>query len=265
MIPYLFQIYGPLYANCYGLAILLGIIVLILLSSRDKKLKKLVTHDQLINIIIIGTIVGIIGGMILWGIVNYHTLENWTELFEFWNGGLSILGVIIAISIFIPIYLKYKKIPVIKFLDRITVYTALTQSIARIGCFCAGCCYGIKTNTIFGVTYTHPDSGAPLYLKIHPAQLYSSILLLLIFLLIYFVLQKYFKKPGQIFTSYLFLISLERFITDFIRADREFSTLKEINFLSINQWIALIIILISTLLFIHYSRKKSGQTHENFA
>src|SRR3990167_7830080 len=187
MIPYLFQIYGPIYLNCYGLAILIGIVVLILLSNHDKELKKLVSPDQLINIIIIGTIVGIIGGMALWGIVNYQTLDSWTEVFEFWNGGLSILGVIIAISIFIPIYLKYKKIPVIKFLDRITVYTALTQSIARIGCFCAGCCYGIKTNTIFGVTYTHPDSGAPLYLKIHPAQLYSSILLLLIFLLIYFV------------------------------------------------------------------------------
>jgi phosphatidylglycerol---prolipoprotein diacylglyceryl transferase len=257
MIPYLFHIYGPLYANCYGLSILAGILILIYLSKKDTILKKIITSDQLINTIIVGTLIGIIGGMLLWGIINWTTLNSWKEIFEIWNGGFSILGSVSAISIFMPIYLKLQKTPIVNFLDRISIYTPLTQSIARIGCFFAGCCYGIETQSIFGIIYSHPDSGAPLFIKIHPTQLYSSALLFLIFLLMYFVLQRIFKKSGQLFTSYLFLISIERFLIDFIRADREFTSITQLKFLSINQWIALILAGISLILFIFYSFKKN--------
>lgn len=253
MIPYLFHIYGPIYANCYGLAILLGVLTLIYMANKDKKINKLVSKDQLINIIIFGTIIGIFGGMLLWGINNWNSLDSWTEIFEIWNGGFSILGTVLAITIILPIYLKIKNIHVIQFLDRLTIYTPLTQAISRIGCFFAGCCYGAKTECFLGVTYTHPDSGAPLFTKIHPSQLYSSLSLFLIFLLMYFVLQKYLKKEGQLFSISLFLIATERFVTDFIRADREFSYTKEINFFSINQWIAIIIAFVAFSLFIYYT------------
>ncbi|OGB84578.1 hypothetical protein A3F66_04310 [candidate division TM6 bacterium RIFCSPHIGHO2_12_FULL_32_22] len=257
MIPYLFHIYGPLYANCYGLSILIGILVLIYISKKDPVLSIILTKEQLINNIIAGTLIGIIGGMTLWTVINWDTLKSWEEIFEVWNGGFSILGSVMAIAIFLPVCLKFQKIPAMKFLDRITIYAPLTQSIARIGCFCAGCCYGMKTESIFGVIYTHPDSGAPLFTKIHPTQLYSSFLLFLIFLLMYFVLQKYLKKDGQLYTAYLFLISVERFLVDFIRADREFSSINAINFFSINQWVALFIALISFSLFLYYSKKHS--------
>lgn len=253
MIPYLFHIYGPIYANCYGLAILVGVLTLIYMANKDKKLSKIVTKDQLINIVIFGTVIGIFGGMLLWAMNNWGSLYHWSEIFEIWNGGFSILGTVVAIVIILPIYLKRKNIPVMQFLDRITIYTPLTQSISRIGCFFAGCCYGAKTECLLGVTYTHQDSGAPLFTKIHPAQLYSSLALFLIFLLMYFVLQKYLKKEGQLFSISLLLIAIERFVTDFIRADREFSSMKELSFLSINQWIAIVIAFVAFCLLIYYT------------
>src|SRR3990167_5770383 len=89
MIPYLFHIYGPLYANCYGLSILIGILVLIYISKKDPVLSIILTKEQLINNIIAGTLIGIVGGMTLWTVINWDTLKSWKEIFEVWNGGFS--------------------------------------------------------------------------------------------------------------------------------------------------------------------------------
>lgn len=261
MIPYLFQIYGPLYVNCYGLAILIGILVFISLAARDKPLSKITTKNQLIDIVTIGTILGIIGGAILWGITNWDKLDSWLDIFEFWRGGFSILGTIITVSIVIPFYLRWKKIPILGFLDRIVIYIPLTQAIARVGCFFAGCCHGAVTSSCIGVIYSHPDSAAPLGIKIHPTQLYSSFLLFLIFLFMYFYAQNRFKKPGQLMSLYLILAALERFIVDFWRDDQEFYIFQKAEILSINQFIALIMGLVGLTLFIYYSfyRDKFGK------
>lgn len=253
MIPYIAHIYGPIYANCYGLAILIGILTFLWLAARDKKLMTLVSHEQLTNIIVLGTLIGIAGGALLWGINNWQSLSSWTEILEIWHGGFSILGTVIAIGIFIPLYLAWKKIATVPFLDRIVLYAPLIQSISRIGCFFAGCCHGRCTDFCLGVTYSHPDSAAPLGIKIHPTQLYSSLALMVIFVFLYFFGQKWFKKQGQLLSLYLILIALERFFLDFLRADHEYFSFQQSHTLSSNQLIALIIMLVGFVLFLYYS------------
>lgn len=253
MIPYLFHICGPVYANCYGLAILIGILTLLYFAKKDRVLTKLATLDQLVNAIFWSTIVGIIGGALLWGITNWQDLTSFWEIFEIWRGGFSILGTIITIVLFLPAYLAWHKIPVLKFLDRIAIYAPLTHSISRVGCFFAGCCHGIETTSILGVTYTHPDSLAPHGICVHPAQLYSSMLLLLIFGFMYFFGQRMFKKDGQLLSFYLILAGLERFFIDFLRADKEYFSFQTSKIISSNQLIALIIVLVSFILFLYYS------------
>lgn len=254
MIPYLFHIYGPIYANSYGLAILIGILTFLYLANRDKILKKILNYSQLSDIVLFATLMGVVGGAALYWANNWQTLTHWTDIFKIWEGGFSILGTIILVAITVPIYLKLKNIPILTFLDRISIYAPLVQSIARIGCFCAGCCYGRPTDSWFGITYTHPDSSAPLFCKIHPTQLYSSGILFLIFILMYFILQKKFKKPGQLLSLYLILSPLERFSVDFLRNDQEY--FGNFKILSSNQIVALGISLIGFILFTYYSFKK---------
>lgn len=252
MIPYLFHIYGPLYANCYGLAILIGILTLLWFAKRDNKLMKLVSYDQLINSIVLGTMIGIVGGALLWGFNNWHTLDSVVEIFEFWRGGFSILGTIIAVSLTIPLYLRFNGIPILPFLDRIAIYAPLVQSISRIGCFFAGCCHGSPTGSCIGITYTHPDSAAPLGIKVHPAQLYSSFLLCMIFIFMFFVAQKKAKNAGELMSMYLVLAGFERFVIDFWRGDKEYNASLSLWQLSSNQLIALGVCLSGVLLFIYY-------------
>ncbi len=249
MIPYLFHIYGPFYANCYGIAILFGIGALIFFALRDNILKKLVTKEQLFNIILFGTFIGIIGGRLLWAATHTGQIRSLYDLIAFWEPGYSLLGTIVCIAILTPWYIKKNNIRVVPFLDRIAIYAPLAQAIARIGCFCAGCCYGNATESFLGVIYSHHASIAPLGIKLHPTQLYSSFFLLLIFIFMYFVAQRFITKPGYLACFYLWLASCERFFIDFIRADREFFGNYPFSLFSVSQWIALGIMLSIGIIF----------------
>lgn len=239
MIPYLFHIYGPFYANFYGMAVGISILIFTYLVNHDPRRSKLITSDKLQKLILWGTLVGVIGGRLLWAASNLPI--SWYELFEIWQGGLSVLGSIIAILLFAAIYLKQQNIPVLPMLDLVAIYAPLLQAIARLGCFMAGCCYGLPTNHWWGVRYTHPDIYIPSELKclkLHPTQIYSALILFIVFLLMYNLISKYFKKPGQLIAIYLMLSSLERFLVDYLRADQEFCMAIS-KLLSIHQMIAL--------------------------
>jgi len=248
MIPYLFHIYGPLYANCYGIAIFLGLMAMIVLALRDSVLRRIVSDDKLISIIMTGIAVGVIGGRLLWAITHYATLTDWTEILRIWEPGFSLLGSVLGVIFVMPWYIVAQQVPVLPFLDRMAIYVPLAQSIARVGCFFVGCCHGIETTGLLGITYWHSASIAPLGIKVHPTQLYSSALLLLIFLFMYFVAQRYAQRQGQLAALYILLSCAERFFVDFWRANREFYTSNSfLELFSITQWLTIVLMIISSL------------------
>ena len=223
MPPILLHIYGPIAIHSFGLMIMLGLIVTLYLLHHDKPLTKLISHNQLGTIFQISFIAGIIGGRSWFLITNPSIITHWTDCFTVWAGGLSILGAVIAIITTLFTYFYYTKLPALKILDRIALYTPLLQSISRLGCFFAGCCYGQPTNLPWGVVYKHFDSLAPLHVTIHPTQLYSSLFLACIFIIM-LCFDRYYqhKKSGQMLALYIMLISLDRFLIDFLRDDQEF-------------------------------------------
>lgn len=231
----LFHIFGPFSVHSYGVCIALGVLLFVFLVRRNPVYRTYDLDDHFSVIIIIGSFFGLLGGRLLHLISNGESLLNISEWFSFWQGGLAILGAIIGIIVSVTLYLVAKKIPVLPFFDLMAIYSPLLQSVSRVGCFLAGCCYGMHTTSWIGVTYTDTMSLAPLHYPLHPTQLYSSAALLLIFILMYGVLQHIFKKPGQLLFWYLILESSERFFIDFLRADRIMVN----TFLSYHQIIAL--------------------------
>ena len=256
MLPYLFQIYGPIYANCYGIAIAVGLLVFTYLVNKDARRTNLLSSDILQNTILWSTLVGILGGRLLWIASNWPI--SFYEAIELWEGGFSVLGAIISILLFVPFYARYKHVNILKLLDLAAIYAPLLQSISRVGCFLAGCCYGIPTGMAWGVVYTHPDVAVPMELKnipIHPTQLYSALVLFIIFLLMHNLISKKFTKPGQLIAIYLMLSSIERFMIDFLRADQEFFDHEYLEILAIHQWLALVIFISAFVLFKYASKR----------
>jgi phosphatidylglycerol:prolipoprotein diacylglycerol transferase len=123
---------------------------------------------------------------------------------------MAIFGGIVFGSIFACLFIKKNKMDLLTSLDLLIPFIALGQAIGRIGCFLNGCCYG-KVSA-FGI-YS-PVSGQTLI----PTQLYSSLSMFLIFLILRFMLNRK-HLPGQILYFYLFFYSIKRFSIEFFRND----------------------------------------------
>jgi len=252
MYPNICHIYGPLYINSYGLAGAIGIVIFTLLMVKNEKFKSIISYEKFKDVIAFSIIIGMVGGRLLWAIEDWNSIESIWKIFAIWEPGYSFLGTLIAILVFMPLYLKKNNVAILPFLDLASIYVPLMHSIARIGCFLSGCCHGIPTNSSWGIVYTHPDVVVPTKLKfinIHPTQLYTSFFLFCLFIAMYYFFKNRFKKPGQLFAIYLIFTSMERFINDFYRSDRDFYNTA--SSFSSAQWLSIAIFAVSIIFFLN--------------
>lgn len=208
----------PINIYSYGLCISLAIIVVHWFIQRHEQFKKLNLEDYFTTIVLLCFFGAVIGGRILFYLES-DVIVPIGDFLAFWDGGFSILGSIIGVCALLPLYLMKNDIPLLPFFDLAALHAPLLQSLSRFGCFFAGCCYGKETAAWWGVTYSDVESLAPLHITLHPAQLYSALALLFIFSVQYFILQKIFKKSGQMLAFYLIAIGFERFVLEYFRGD----------------------------------------------
>jgi phosphatidylglycerol:prolipoprotein diacylglycerol transferase len=121
---------------------------------------------------------------------------------------------------------------------------ALGTSVTRLGCFNAGCDYGKPTTLPWGVVFSsaiaHANTGVPLGVRIHPTQLYESLMTLAIFgVLLWWFPRK--KHDGDIFLGYLGLYAVGRFIIEYVRGDEDRGFVFN-HLLSTSQFIALLML-----------------------
>ncbi len=221
MYPRLLHIYGPLWVQSYGVMIVLGFLLFLVCMYNDSRRARLIDSDTFFNVIFVGLVSGVIGGRLLFVITEWSSFTNpWLDMFYVWQGGFVVLGSIIGVVIALPIYLKMHAVKVFMFLDIAALYGPLMQSVARIGCLLAGCCYGAQAQGfIFSIVFKDPVGFAPVGVALHPTQIYMSLLSFSIFIIL-FVLKRFLQKPGQSIFLYLILESVARIGIDFWRGDR---------------------------------------------
>lgn len=234
----LLHIYGPFSIQSFGLAIACAITVFTILLLQHPKRSALISQDQLLDLLLTGTLVGFLGARILYIIGQWDSI-SYSDMLSIWNGGFSFLGGALSVLLIMPWIVVKKGIPLLPLADLICLFMPLLQAIARLGCLAAGCCYGAASDASWAIVYTDPESFAPCDVALHPAQLYSSAALLLLFLLLYFYAQRILKKPGQLAACYFIGIGLERFLIDFWRADQEY--IPGLELISLHQLLALFV------------------------
>lgn len=152
-------------------------------------------------------------------------------------------------------YFKKKKLPVLHMLDIMAITTCIVHLFGRLGCFMAGCCYGVHWEGPLAVVFTDPLCMAPLNQPLHPTQLYSAgmIALILVFLLI----KKQNKKfHGQIFLLYLMSYPVGRSIIEIVRGDTSRGFVFQ-DLISNAQFVSLIIFFVA----LYFYRKLSHRRH----
>jgi phosphatidylglycerol:prolipoprotein diacylglycerol transferase len=255
MYPRIFHIYGPLWINSYGFMIAIGFLLFIYLVYHNPRRPKIISSNTFFNVVFLGLVAGIVGGRLFFVLTEWSTIsDNWIEIFYPWVGGFGILGTIIAILIVCVMYLKINRVPILSFLDLVGIYAPLLQAISRVGCFLAGCCYGIPASPFvkWSVVFSNPHCLAPLNIALHPTQLYLSVSSFFIFVCVWLYDKKCAFKNGQVMCMYLMLESISRFSWDFLRGDR---LLGEFHVLSYAQITAIFLFIISFFLFIYVTKK----------
>lgn len=209
MLPEICHI-GPFTIYSYGLMLVLAFFVSTYLARRQA-VKVHIDPDKIFNLCFYIFIAGIIGSRVFYVVSNYpYYLKYPFEIIMLQRGGLAIFGGIIFGFIFAWLFIRVNKMDLLATLDLLAPFIALGQAIGRIGCFLNGCCYGKAS--AFGIYF--PISGQVLI----PTQLYSSLLMFLIFFILRFM-QERNHLSGQILYCYLFFYSIKRFCIEFFRND----------------------------------------------
>ena len=199
------------YSIAYILGIILGWIYCKKKLIKDTKILKL--FDDLIAYIIIGIIIGGRLGYVLFYNLQYY-LENISEIFMVWNGGMSFHGGLIGTIVATYFFSQKHKINTYIFLDLISLVAPIGIFFGRIANFINSELYGKETDILWSVKFLAIDN-----ISRHPSQIYEAIFegLILFILLNYIFKKNISNKPGVISSLFLIFYSIFRFLIEFLR------------------------------------------------
>ena len=240
LLPKLFTI-GSFYLPTYGVLVALGFLAGLSVTSRLAKRAGL-NAELVTNLAIYVALSGMLGAKLLMLVFDWReTIEHPGEIFTLrtlqaagvFQGGL-ILALVTAFF-----YIRRHGLPLLPVCDTFAPGLALGHAIGRLGCFAAGCCWGLECGLPWAVKFHDPEAwtltGVPLEIPLHPSQLYEFGTELILFGVLY----QYVKKnpaPGRTIGWYLVVSSVARFAIEFTRFHEQ-----ALPFglpLSITQWIA---------------------------
>jgi phosphatidylglycerol:prolipoprotein diacylglycerol transferase len=252
---------GGIHIYSYGLMLFISFLFGIWLVER--RAKKFGVDTQTVTDLALWILLAVVAGSRL-----FYVAFHWEEfnhdligIIAFWRGGLAglmfyggFLGAIVAGLL----YVRVKKLPLLKLMDAIAPAIVLGEGFTRIGCFLNGCCFGKPTHSLFGIVFPIDSPAGCTFQgqQIHPTQLYSSVAGFVLFLFALW-LERRRLKDGVLFAVILILYSVFRFGIDFVRYYENSS-----NFWG-NQVVALGMAVVGVTLLILFQRRKPAPAARN--
>ena len=207
---------GPVTIHMYGLMIGIGFIVAYLICCHRAK-KKGLNEDILWGILICSILGMLVGSRMLFYLVSFsEILKDPSILWDFQNGYVVYGGIIFGV-LFSYAYCKKKRVAFLEYFDLVMPAVSVAQGFGRIGCFCAGCCYGRETDSWFHIIYTHSQF-APNHVQLIPTQLISSAGNFVIAGILFWYSKKS-RTSGMVGAMYMLLYSIGRFFVELLRND----------------------------------------------
>ena len=151
---------------------------------------------------------------------------------KFWAGGLTYYGGFLGASIAAVLLLKRDRFPFWKAADMAGFTVPLGLAFGRMGCLLAGCCFGVRSDAPWALSFPprSPASEAQFKahalssmwlpsLHVHPTQIYESALCLAISAVCMLGIHPRKRYDGQVFVGFVGLYAVGRFVLEFWRDD----------------------------------------------
>lgn len=171
--------------------------------------------DELFLYLIFGIVIGARLGHIVFYELDFY-LSNPLQILKVWEGGLSshggAIGTFIAYLIFL--WKNKKEVRFWDYLDPIAIAATMPIAFVRMGNFFNSEIVGRPTDLPWGVEFSRYDT-----IIRHPSQLYEFTIGIFLFIVLFFIWQKFRKSLpegfflGLLLTSYFLL----RFLVEFVK------------------------------------------------
>lgn len=250
----------------YGLCIVAGIIAGIMAAYYYGD-KHCISREDILFSSLYGIIGVVVGGKIVYLIINTPLIiEKWDILIShpeylvsLFTAGFVFYGGLAGALLGILIYCKTYRLETKKILFCILPAVPLVHAFGRIGCFMAGCCYGIEYQGAGSVVFKNSVAGgAPRGIPLFPVQILEVAVNLVIFAVLV-IMMRNAKNLNQTLTAYAILYAISRFLLEFLRGDVERGYLWN---LSTSQWISLFL-LAAAAIFYYYNKHHTKRACTN--
>lgn len=193
--------------SSYAVLVILGLLVGSAIYFYESK--KAGNNSERGFFIAFGSLIGgVLGAKILQLLIYYQLIiSNFNALFS----GRTIIGGLIGGMIGAKITKRILKIEE-KRGNYFAPAIAIGVAIGRLGCFFKGCCYGKPTSLPWGINF---GDG----ILRHPTQLYESLFMLVMFIVLEKLKYKKNLKPGELFKWLMLSYFTFRFFIEFIRVE----------------------------------------------
>lgn len=209
---------GSLRIEYYGLIMAFAMILGVIVACLNAKKRGLKSNDILILACYVLPL-AVIGARIYYFIFSLDNYDSFWQIFEIWNGGLAIYGGVIGGALGVMLYCLIHKKNFFAVADIAAPSLILGQAIGRIGCFFAGCCYGIEVTNDAHMWF-------PLSTQINGVWHYSTFFyesfwnfLVFAALMLVLYLGKNIKEYGVVMSLYFILYGIGRAWIEALRGD----------------------------------------------
>jgi len=253
MLPEIFGViksYGLMLAISFGLGMWLSV-------RRGKPHG--IPAETILDLLFGVLISSMIGVRLFFVLTHLGDISPWYRAFFIWDGGLTLYGGILLSTFTVWWQTRRRGIPFLVIADVFSPGVLLGIGLTRIGCFMAGCCFGLPTEHGCGVVFPSGSDPGLMFggAAVHPIQLYASALgfggagLLML-------LERWSAPRGATFGRFLFFYGVARFIEDMFR----YYESEQILMLgwSNNQWISVGLVVggLAMMVAAHRGRTGSG-------
>lgn len=213
---------GPLTVRWYGLLFALGFIIgqRILTKIYVAEGRTEGDVDVITIYMIVGTVLGARLGHTLFYAPDYY-LSNPIEILKIWEGGLASHGATIGILVALWLFSRKQQFDYMWVLDRIVIVVALGGALIRLGNLMNSEIFGHPTNLPWGFIFVRSNEFS--HVPRHPTQLYESLSVFALFVLLYWLWNKYRSAlpKGLLFGIFVTALFTFRFLVEFLKENQE--------------------------------------------
>lgn len=259
-----FELFGRA-VGTYGLCSTVGFLAMLLCVALLARCRGLVPDEEVVVALVCAGGAAV-GAVLLYGLTNLPVLAQIVSAYIDGRygsvggfaadvarcfGGFVFYGGLIGALVACCLYSRWRGYAVLEQLDLFAVAVPLFHAFGRVGCFMAGCCYGVEVD--WGFTFENSLVSSANGVARVPIQLFEAAGNLLIFAAVLMLFIKGALR-GRLIAAYVIAYGILRFVDEFWRGDAyrglwgPFST---------SQWISLLVIAGSVVLLVMLRRRRA--------